>query len=151
LKKRSARKRSGRQPDLPILFVDRCLGRAKIPDAIRALGIRVEVHTDHFEPDADDIEILRTCGERGWTFLTKDQRITRDPAEVAAPLDAGIHAIFLSRQSVSAEAIIAVLSHRLPALVRRLASQTQPVHLVLRMSGDVVRLELRAAATKARR
>ncbi|HZO93307.1 MAG TPA: hypothetical protein VFB22_06015 [Candidatus Baltobacteraceae bacterium] len=76
---------------------------------------------------------------------------TRDPAEVAALLDAVIHAIFLSRQSVSAEAIIAVLSHRLPALVRRLASQTQPVHLVLRMSGDVVRLELRAAATKARR
>jgi hypothetical protein len=36
-----------------------------VPDALRKIGLKVEVDADHFEHDAPDTEWLRRCGEEG--------------------------------------------------------------------------------------
>ena len=43
--------------------------------------MRVEIHDDHFSPDAEDADWLRVVGQRGWAVLTKDERIRRRPVE----------------------------------------------------------------------
>ena len=47
----------------------------KLADMLRAAGLRVEVHDDHFRRDAPDPEWLRQCGKREWTVITADKAI----------------------------------------------------------------------------
>jgi hypothetical protein len=64
------------QPDRLVLFLDRDLGRHVVPAALREQGLAdVEIHDDHFAPDAPDPDILAEIGRRGWLFVTKDRRI----------------------------------------------------------------------------
>jgi len=37
-------------------FIDRCLGKHPILETLRATGISVEIHDDHFPQNAQDIE-----------------------------------------------------------------------------------------------
>jgi hypothetical protein len=43
-------------PQLTIFFIDRCLGSKKIVAALREAGVTVEIHDDHFLPDAADVD-----------------------------------------------------------------------------------------------
>lgn len=69
-------------------FVDRSLGRRRVPDALRAAGLTVhtmaEVYGERVGQGLEDVEWLSDAGRRGWIVLTKDDRIRRRPAEVAA-------------------------------------------------------------------
>ncbi|MBW4455646.1 MAG: hypothetical protein KME55_24705 [Nostoc indistinguendum CM1-VF10] len=51
--------------DKPIFFIDRALGKKYVADALRSVGANVEVHADHFSPDALDIEWLPEVSCRG--------------------------------------------------------------------------------------
>jgi len=62
-------------PETPVFFLDRNLGRNKFSNILRAQGLRIEVHDDHFKPDASDPEWLSEVGERGWVVVTVDRRI----------------------------------------------------------------------------
>jgi len=106
LKKRLGQKASFPPPSPEVIFVDRSLGSQKVPAGLRASGIHVEVHDDHFARDEDDIVWLKACGLNGWVVLTKDERIRRDPAEVRAIIASGAHAIFIGRQDVTAEEML---------------------------------------------
>ncbi len=55
-------------------FTDRALGK-QFPAILRAAGILVEQHADHFPHDAPDDLWLPRVAERGWVALTHDQRI----------------------------------------------------------------------------
>jgi hypothetical protein len=44
------------QPQSLTFFIDRCLGSKRIVAALRQVGLTVEVHEDHFAPDAPDVE-----------------------------------------------------------------------------------------------
>jgi hypothetical protein len=37
-------------------FIDRCLGSKRVVAALREAGLTVEIHEDHFAPDALDVE-----------------------------------------------------------------------------------------------
>lgn len=67
----------------PVYFTDRDLGK-KFPELLRAEGILVERHADHFEPTASDEEWLEVVGREGWIALTHDHRIRFKPNERAA-------------------------------------------------------------------
>jgi uncharacterized protein with PIN domain len=56
-------------------FVDRALGKKYIPDMLRAAGYRVEVHDDHFDKAASDVDWVPAVASRGWIILTKDEKI----------------------------------------------------------------------------
>jgi hypothetical protein len=61
------------------------------------VGIKVEVHDDHFRSDAKDEEWLSEAGRRGWIVLSKDDQIRYHAVEKQALLNAGVAAFFLSR------------------------------------------------------
>ncbi len=58
-----------------IVFCDRALGRKIIPDALRAIGVQVEVHDAHFPQETRDDEWLPWVGQWGWIVLTKDNKM----------------------------------------------------------------------------
>ena len=68
----------------PTFFIDRALGRKYVADALRNAGAKVEVHEDHFLPDAPDTEWLPEVSQRGWLILTKDDAIGRNILEQVA-------------------------------------------------------------------
>lgn len=82
-----------------VFFIDRSLGRKKLAAALRAAGAVVEVHDDHFAPDAPDVEWLREVGARGWAVLTADKRIRYNNLERRALIGAGVQAFVLTSRA----------------------------------------------------
>ncbi|MDQ6942464.1 MAG: hypothetical protein M3169_08130 [Candidatus Eremiobacteraeota bacterium] len=141
MKKRSGQKASLPQPSPEVIFVDRSLGSQKVPAGLRASGIDVEVHDDHFARDEDDTVWLHACGLNGWVVLTKDERIRRDPAEVRAIIASGAHAIFIGRQDVTAEEMLQDLFPALPRMMKRLANAEKPTYFLVHKGGRIDRLD----------
>src|SRR5437899_2965793 len=76
ISKRPSAASSGSAPPEPIVFfIDRSRGRKIVAQALRDVGATVEIHDDHFPPDAKDEVWLTEVGRRGWVVLTKDDRI----------------------------------------------------------------------------
>ena len=86
----------------PVFFTDRDLGK-KFPDILRATGLRVERHMDHFRHDTSDEEWLREIGERGWIAVTHDGRIRYKPNELATVMQHGVALLVIVGHSPYAE------------------------------------------------
>ena len=54
------------------------------PQRLRAAGLSVEAHGDHFAPACPDAEWLEAVTRRGWVAVTHDARIRYKPNELAA-------------------------------------------------------------------
>jgi len=78
-------------------FVDRSLGRKVLVTHLRAHGLQVEAHDDHFAADTTDAEWLGAVGRRGWVVLTKDKAIRRNTLEREALLEANVACFMLGR------------------------------------------------------
>jgi hypothetical protein len=63
-----------------VYFTDRDLGK-RFPEILRANGLNVERHADHFAPETPDAVWLEEVGKRGWIAITHDQRIRYKPNE----------------------------------------------------------------------
>lgn len=72
-----------------VYFTDRDLGK-RFPEILRAAGLTVERHADHFTHDASDETWLETVGKRGWIALTHDRRIRYKPNELGAVMQHGV-------------------------------------------------------------
>lgn len=66
-----------------VLFTDRDLGN-RFGEILREAGFVVELHRDHFRPNAADEEWLAEVGARGWVALTHNSRIRYTPNELEA-------------------------------------------------------------------
>ncbi len=64
------------QPQSITFFIDRCLGKKSILDILRVAGISVEIHDNHFDKGALDVDWLPQVGEKGWIVLTKDDKVS---------------------------------------------------------------------------
>jgi hypothetical protein len=53
--------------------LDRALESHLLRNALKEMGARVQMHRDHFEDDADDVDWLPIIARREWITLTKDQ------------------------------------------------------------------------------
>jgi uncharacterized protein with PIN domain len=99
LKKRSAANLASRKrPKELIFFLDRQLGRYKMAAVLRAAGLHVEIHDDHFRQDALDPEWLTAVSERNWIVVTRDERIRYRVAEKQAIRRAKVRAFVLVAQ-----------------------------------------------------
>lgn len=67
-----------------IFFIDRALESNPVLEALRQSGATIEIHRDHFAPDALDTEWLPIVSKKGWVVLTKDARIGRNFQEIRA-------------------------------------------------------------------
>lgn len=84
-----------------IFFIDRCLGTGKIVEALRQLDVAIEVHDDHFENNAQDVDWLPEVGEKGWVVLTKDSSISKNYLERIAVARARVRMFMFASQSLS--------------------------------------------------
>ena len=123
-----------------MFFVDRCLGRKTVPEALRfalELGERVETHDAHFDPDARDVDWLSAVGKRGWVVLSQDQRISRNPLEQRALLGANVAFFGVGAANAPGAEIAAVLERALPAIRRALRRFRLPMIASVTLKSDV--------------
>ncbi len=67
---------------------------------LRAAGLYVEVHDDHFRQDALDPEWLTAVGEKNWIVVTRDERIRYNVAEKQALRRAKVQGSFWQRRAI---------------------------------------------------
>jgi hypothetical protein len=106
--------------------VDRALGTITVAAALRSAGCTVEIHDQHFAPDAKDTEWLPEVGRRGWAVLTKDHHIRTRQSELVALLKAGVAAFVLTAGDLSGPEMAAAFVRALPKIKRMLVGEPRP-------------------------
>jgi predicted nuclease of predicted toxin-antitoxin system len=104
-------------------FVDRSLGKHVVAVALRSAGAKVEVHDDHFSPDATDEHWLTEVGRRKWIVLTKDNRLRYHRREKAALLRHGVRAFILTARDLKGEEMGHAFTCALPKIEKLLETQ----------------------------
>ena len=106
--------------------------------ALRAAGLHVEVHDDHFRQDALDPEWLKAVGEENWIVVTRDERIRYRVAEKQAMRHAKVRAFVLAAQgNLRAEMLAQNFLEALPKMRRVVEKQKPPFIAKISRSGDV--------------
>jgi hypothetical protein len=113
-------------PDgLPDLFLDRSLGRIKVPLLLRAAGLRLVTLSEHYgipaDEDVADDEWLELAGRRGWVVFMKDTRIRYNRAEREAVKANRVRGFCLANQRLSGDEMAARFLSNLDAIVRACA------------------------------
>jgi hypothetical protein len=107
-----------------IYFTDRDLGK-QFGEILKAGGLLVERHADHFAPDAPDEVWLAEVGTRGWVALTHDKRIRYRPNERDAVMRHGV-ALLVIVGGVSFPDLAQAFVDTMPRIERFLASHDAP-------------------------
>lgn len=94
-------------PDgLPDLFLDRSLGRKKVPELLRAAGLRLVTLAEHYGIPADeaivDTEWLELAGRNGWAVFLKDARIRSRTVERQTVETFSVRCFCISNQNLAA-------------------------------------------------
>ena len=94
-------------PDrLPDVFVDRSLGRVKVPGLLREAGLRLVTLAERYGMPLDeavtDEQWLRDAGAQGEVVFMKDTRVRYNAAEKAAILSARVRCFCLARRDLPA-------------------------------------------------
>ena len=126
-KKRSDANSARRPEESLIYFVDECLGRHFVADALRNAGAHIEVHYDHFRSGAPDAEWLPIVGERKWIVLTKDRHIRRRELEIQAIVNARVRAFVLTAADLTSPEQAVVFTRALPKMNRIAAASRGPL------------------------
>lgn len=106
--------------------MDRALGEKVFPDALRAHGIHVEKHRDHFSQDEDDEVWIRDVAQRGWFALSNDKRIHSNPVQRAVVMQAGLGYFILTGANARADALAANFVAVYPAVLRFIERTPRP-------------------------
>jgi len=107
-------------------FTDRDLGK-KFPEILKAGGLSVERHADHFPPNAHDEVWLKEIGSRGWIALTHDRRIRYKPNERDAVMRHGV-ALLVIVGTVPFPDLARAFVTSLPRIEQFLGQHRPPVH-----------------------
>lgn len=108
-----------------------------MPEALRRAGERVEIHDDHFPPDAKDADWLSVVGKRGWIVLTKDERIRYRMIEQQAMMRASVAAFILTAGGVSGPEVANIFINALPKMRRFVLKYDRPFIASVTRSGAV--------------
>lgn len=101
-----------------VFYVDHCLGRRYVPEALREAGANVIVHAERFAIDLPDHEWLEKCGEEGWVVLTKDGRFLPGTLEQDVIREQSVRVFVLANGNASGPEMAATFTRHL----RRMAS-----------------------------
>lgn len=108
-----------------------------MPNALRAAGLKVEVHFDHFEAACLDQEWLPEVGKRGWIVLTKDKGFRSRQIEVAALMQSGTAAFVLTNSNTTGVQNGAAFVAAIPAMIKFLKKFDKPFLAQVTTSGNV--------------
>jgi len=126
-----------KQPEPPVFFVDRSLGKIRIATALRQAGVLVHIHEDYFPPNAKDEYWLTQVGRNGWIVLTKDHRIRYRNLEREALMNAGVGAFILTAGDLQGEEMAQIFVKALPAIAKFLRKHKKPFIAKVARSGSV--------------
>lgn len=115
-----------KQPEPPIFFLDRSLGKIRIATALRQTGAIVHIHDDYFPPNAKDEDWLTQVGCNGWIVLTKDHRIRYRNLEREALMNAGVGAFILTAGDLQGDEMAEIFVKALPAIAKFLQKHKKP-------------------------
>ena len=119
---------------LPDLFLDRSLGRIKVPKLLRSAGLRLRTLSEHYGMPQDervaDEEWLEVAGSRGWVVLMKDKRIRYRPHERGAVERFSVRCFCLAGRNLPAEEMAERFLRCLPAIVEACRDPGPFVYLV---------------------
>ena len=126
-------------PDgLPDLFLDRSLGRKKVPDLLRAEGLRVVTLAEHYgiphDETVEDVEWLQLCGERGWFAVMKDDRIRYVGAERHAVVESRVRAAVITNANLSAADMVSRIIRALTDLAKISSDREGPFLFALQQN-----------------
>ncbi len=121
----------------PVLYLDRALGRHTVAVALRAAGLTVEIHDDHFPQDAKDVDWLPAVAAKGWVVLTKDAAVARRPMERDAVETAGARVFAFSNANVPASAVAAGFLVAWPKMLALIDGSAGPFIAVVHRDGRV--------------
>ena len=107
---------------LPDLFLDRSLGRIKVPGLLRAAGLRLTTLSEYYGVPEDetvaDEEWLALAGSNGWVVLMKDKRIRYRPHEREAVRQFRVRGFYLAGRNLPAGEMADRFLHSLPAIAK---------------------------------
>jgi hypothetical protein len=112
-----------------VFFIDRCVGKQSIAAPLRAAGLHVELHDDHFPQGAKDEEWLPVVGERGWLVITRDDRIRYHSLEAAAARNAGVGMLVVVSKNLTGPQTAEILLKAMER-IRRFLKKHQPPFMV---------------------
>lgn len=92
-----------------VFFIDRSVGKHSVAGPLRSAGLQVEIHDDHFPPDAKDQDWLPIVGKRGWIVITCDARIRYRRLELTAALNAGVGMFVIVSKNLTGPQIADIL------------------------------------------
>jgi predicted nuclease of predicted toxin-antitoxin system len=110
----------------PTFFIDRALGKNLVANALRNAGALVEVHDDHFAPDAPDTDWLPEVSQRGWIVLTRDARIGLNILEQVAIASSEARVFVVSIDNATGDDMAKALTQALPKMERLTQSHRAP-------------------------
>ena len=128
-------------PETPVFFLVRNLGRNKFSNILRKHGLQIEVHDDHFEPDAIDPEWLTEVGARRWIVVTVDRRIRYRQMEWLAFKAGMVRAFAFSSGNLRAEEMADIFLKALPKIIRFVEELPPPFLATITKGGDVKMLK----------
>jgi hypothetical protein len=107
-------------------FADRNLGVHTFPAILRAEGITVHLHQDHFPQNEADVVWMPEVARRGWPIISPDIRISRDRLEVDAIMTSGASVFCLSGGHCTGEEKARNFLRCLPQIAKVLESTPPP-------------------------
>ena len=144
-RKRKSKKRSAansKRPESFVFFLDRCLGRHVVADALKAAGAEVKVHADFFSDDAPDDEWLEWVGRRGWLVLTKDKRIRYRKSEFAAVRQTDVRLFVLIAGQITAVEMGEIFVKALNKMERLAIKYKEPFIARVTKAGNVSKYDI---------
>jgi predicted nuclease of predicted toxin-antitoxin system len=109
---------------------------------LRAAGLRVEIHDDHFAQNAKDPEWLTATGRNNWIVVTRDERIRYRVAEKQAIRRAKVRAfVLVAHGNLRMEALAEIFLKALPKVRAITAKERAPFIAKIWRDGKVALLE----------
>ena len=113
------------------------MGKNKLAVALRQAGCQVEIHDDHFPPNAIDPVWLTEAGKRGWIVITKDKRIRYRTLELTALMNAKVRTFVLTGGNLHGEEVAQLLVRILPRLKNFLTRHKPPFIAAISRGGTI--------------
>jgi predicted nuclease of predicted toxin-antitoxin system len=118
-------------------FIDRCLGNKLIVETLRAAGVSVEIHDDHFGKNTQDVDWIPEVGRKGWIILTKDARIGKNQIERLAVADARVRMFVLVSQNLSGVDMANIFVTAIPTMEKFISQNFAPFIAKVERDGKV--------------
>ena len=108
-----------------------------IADALRSIGVRVEVHDDHLPIDAPDENWIALVGQRNWIALTKDKNLRYRYAEIEAIKRHRARVFVIRAKNVTSQEIAEILGRFARRIQRFAHRHKSPLVAGIDRSGSI--------------